>query len=523
MDSNDEAWTVFWCEHLSRVLLGQVAEGKREAYFRSLSERELPVPGGKRRRFSVRTWRRRWAQLRDAGVAGLVRRRRSDRGQPRRRHAPQLERAEQLKREQPRRSYRVIHRILRREFGQAVPRSTLYRHLKRVGATRRRLGISREKIRCRWTRDHSNALWVGDFEHGPVVLVGGVAVKTHLSAWIDCHSRYVVEARYYVRENLDILVDSLLRAWAHHGASRELYVDNAKIYHAGKLRLATTQLNIRLRHRPPRDPAAGGLIERFFQTLQGQLEAEIAAARLFSLEQLNAALKAWLSVEYHQQVHSETGQTPLERFRQANRFERCVALEEVMGFFHQRQRRRVDKDFIDVEVQKAFFKVDERLRGERVIVQWDPFQTDAALDEVQLYSLDGVYLGVGKKHHREKRAQQPEAAPPGPITPHYIDALLAEAAEDHLRQRRLGVDYHSARQQNRWSLSRFAGKFARLLGRRGGLSDLAAHELEALSAFHTRHDRVNEALLREAFSRAETKSIPLVLYHLQSLLAERND
>ena len=56
---------------------------------------------------------------------------------------------------------------------------------------------------------------------------GQEAVKTHLSAWIDCHSRYVVEARYYIRENLDILIDSLLRAWGKQGASRELYVDNA--------------------------------------------------------------------------------------------------------------------------------------------------------------------------------------------------------------------------------------------------------------------------------------------------------
>ena len=65
----------------------------------------------------------------------------------------------------------------------------------------------------------------------------GRSVKTHLSAWIDCHSRYIVEARYYVRENLDILLDSLLRAWGNHGASRELYVDNAKIYHAKALQL----------------------------------------------------------------------------------------------------------------------------------------------------------------------------------------------------------------------------------------------------------------------------------------------
>ena len=201
-----------------------------------------------------------------------------------------LERAVELKKEQPRRSDVVINRILKQEFGRGVPRSTLYRHLHREGATRRKLGVSQQKIRCRWTRDQAGALWVGDFEHGPPVLHEGRAVATRLSAWIDCHSRYVVEARYYLRENLDVLIDSLLRAWTHHGASRELYVDNAKIYHAKALKLACTQLNIKLLHRPPRDPAPGGLIERFFQTLQGQLEAEIRAARLLSLGDINRAL-----------------------------------------------------------------------------------------------------------------------------------------------------------------------------------------------------------------------------------------
>ena len=126
-------------------------------------------------------------------------------------------------------------------------------------------------------------MWVGDFEHGPVAVHQGRAIKTHLSAWIDCHSRYIVGARYYVRENLDILADSLLRAWGQHGASRELYVDNAKIYHAKALTLACAALNIRLLHRPPRDPPAGGLIERFFRTVQEQLEAEVRAAALLTL------------------------------------------------------------------------------------------------------------------------------------------------------------------------------------------------------------------------------------------------
>lgn len=311
MGCNKEDWAVFWCSLLSPVLPGEIPRGQRERYFHELSREERLLPNGQRRRISVRTLRRQWERLRKEGVAGLYRRGRSDRGKPRLRRAELVARAVELKKEQPRRSDKAINRVLQREFSKKVPRSTLSRHLRLQGATRRKLGVSSEKVRCRWTRDQPDALWVGDFEHGPLVVHQGQSVKTHLSAWIDCHSRYVVEARYYVRENLDILVDSLLRAWGKHGASRELYVDNAKIYHS------------------------------------------------------------------------------------------------------------------------------------------------------------------------------------------------------------------KARQRNAWPLSRFTAAFARLLGRKGGVSGLTAQEMEVLAAFHARHDRVTEGLLRAAFAQAPSSTIPEILFHLQSLLHER--
>ena len=219
---NDEDWAVFWCSLLSPLLLGEIPERRRERYFQKLCQEERRLPNGQRRRLSVRTLRRQWRRLKDGGVSGLYRRRRSDRGKPRKKHADLLARAVVLKKEQPRRSDKVLNRILKREFGRSLPRSTLYAHLRREGATRLKLGVSKQKIRCRWTRDQPGALWVGDFEHGPLVMHQGESCKTHLSAWIDCHSRYLVEGRYYVRENLDILADSLLRAWGNHGASREV-------------------------------------------------------------------------------------------------------------------------------------------------------------------------------------------------------------------------------------------------------------------------------------------------------------
>ncbi len=520
MGCNDEAWAVFWCSLLSPLLLEEIPHGKRERYFYQLSREERLLPNGKRRRLSVRTLRRKWQQLKKDGVPGLYRRRRSDRGKPRSRDADLLARAVELKKEQPRRSDQVINRILQKEFGRQVPRSTLYRHLRREGATRRKLGVSSEKVRCRWSRDEPGTLWVGDFEHGPLVMHQGRSIKTHLSAWIDCHSRYVVEARYYVREDLDILVDSLLRAWGNHGASRELYVDNAKIYHANALKLACAQMNIKLLHRPPRDPAPGGLIERFFQTCQGQLEAEVRAGNVLTLDQLNQVLAAWLQTAYHRQVHSQTGQAPHDRYGQDTRLVRQVDLAAVLSFFHQRVLRKVDEVFSDVRAGGLFFAVDPRLRGDRVIVQFDPF---SKLDEVQLYSPSDTYLGLGRRYNREPGShQQPGLQPSaGPITPHYLDALRADH-EALQQQQRGGIDYHSARQRNVWSLAGFAGTLARLLGRKGGVSTFNAQEMEILAAFHSRHDRVTESLLKQAFSQAESPTIPQILFHLQSLLHERN-
>ena len=112
MGRNDEDWAVFWCSLLSPVLLGEIPEAQRERYFQELSRQERRLPNGQRRCISVRTFRRQWRRLKDGGVPGLYRRRRSDRGKARKKHADLLARAVELKKEQPYRSDKVINRIL---------------------------------------------------------------------------------------------------------------------------------------------------------------------------------------------------------------------------------------------------------------------------------------------------------------------------------------------------------------------------------------------------------------------------
>ena len=70
---------------------------------------------------------------------------------------------------------------------------------------------------------------------------------------------------------------------------------------------------------------------------------------------------------------------------------RQVDLGAVLGFFHERAPRTVNEDFSDVRLDGRFFAVDPKLRGDRVIVEYDPF---SPLDEVLLYSQSGDLPGT---------------------------------------------------------------------------------------------------------------------------------
>ncbi len=519
MPDRQEQWAVFWCSLLGPLLYGEVPPEEAGRFLNQLAATEHVFPDGQRRRPSRATVWRKWKQYRDGGFEALFRKRRSDRGRPRKASPAMIAKAIELKTEQPYRSDVPLNQFLQSEFGRTIPKSTLYRHLKRAGATRLKLGISQRKVRRRWTRDHSNALWLGDFEDGPCVLVGDRAVPTHLSAFIDCHSRYVVEARYYLRENLDILIDSLLRAWSAHGASRELYLDNAKIYHANPLKAACFALNIRLIHRGVGDPPPGGLIERFFGTAQGQLESEVRADEILTLDRLNQALAAWLEVSYHQQPNSETGQSPLERYHQGQRFTRHVNVQEVLKYFLQRARRKVHPDFSDVQLGGLFFQVDPRLRGDCVEVRYDPF---VALETVLLYSLDGEYLGVGTRHQRQIAPDQPPKHPTPKPKHNYLD-LLIQKHEQALRDRHAGIDYQAvlAAAGRRWPFAEFVKQLASHLGRKGGMAAFTTDELESLQKVYQRLSCLDAPLLREACERATQLTIPEIVFVLQQLAHEK--
>lgn len=517
MKQKDEQWALFWCDLLRPVLFEEVEPEQIQDFLKELAGKETVFPGGRTGRPSLSTLRRKLNRYRTGGFDALARKDRKDRGHARSAPAQIIETAIELKKDQPKRSPTTINRFLKKLHGVVLSRSTLYRHLKDAGATRLKLGVVKNKVRKRWTRDHTHDLWLGDFEEGPYVLSGREVLPTYLSAFIDCHSRYIVEARYYLRQSLDILIDSLLRALAKHGAPSELYLDNAKVYHANGLKAACYRLRIRLRHRPARDPSPGGLIERFFETVQDRFEAEVRAQDAMTLDDLNRALSAWISVDYHNATHSETGHAPNDQYQTGLTVIRHVEMDQVLASFLRKVTRVVHKDFSDISLDKRLYRVDPRLRGDKVWVHYDPFSSS---DSVKIYSLKGQYQGSGLLHHRESAQPHLPTQTRGKPKHNLIDLLLREHQEQ-LAANIQGIDYRKIVSLRPWPFHAFVKVFARLLGKHEGISAFTAQELETLKKLYNQNLQLNESALTQAFARAPDKSFPHLIAELKQILHEK--
>jgi hypothetical protein len=156
--------------------------------------------------------------------------------------------------------------------------------------------------------------------------------------------------------------------------------------------------------------------------------------------------------------------------------------------------------------------VDQRFRGDRVEVRYDPFSSP---DAVLIYSLRGEYLGKGTLHHRDT-PELPSSPPQGKPKYNYLDLLVAQHDEE-IRARSQGIDFRKAVSAVSWPFPTFVKRLAQLLGRKGDLTSFTAAELETLQKLHARIPALTEPLLREAVESAPEKTLPCVLYQIQEL------
>ncbi|MCH6471181.1 DDE-type integrase/transposase/recombinase [Sinomonas terrae] len=335
-----------------------------------------------------------------------------------------------LKREAPSRTAAQVAAVLREHAGWAPSDRTLQRHFAAHGLNApASAGEGGHGVFGRFEAEGPNERWTGDALHGPVV-GGGKAI---LFAFIDDNTRLLTGYRWAHREDT-VRMEAALRAGiAARGIPRTVYVDNGSPFVDAQFLRALASLGIRLVHSRPGRPQGRGKIERYFRTVREQFLVEVGVGgQVEDLAELNRKFTAWVETVYHRRVHSETGQTPLERWEDgwARSAEHGITVAhaspaQLHEAFLWSAWRKVTKT-ATVSFEGNTYEVDPALAGRKVELVYDPF--DLARIEVRY---QGMPMGEALPHrirsHVHRKARPDEATPVEPAATGIDYLSLVEA------------------------------------------------------------------------------------------------
>ena len=394
-----------------------MAPGELKAYLERTASQTYHIPGSTKTKVGMRTLERYLSQYRKGEWDGIKPKGRTKKKNLRIPPAV-LQEAIRLRRQRPERSVEQIIFILE-ESGAVglgkIAASTLARHLKKAGASRKDLlkdGTGSHGHR-RFEAEDVHVLWQFDFQH-TLYLPDPKDLKKRkkaiLFAILDDYSRLIVHAQFYWDEKLPRMEDSLKKAILRHGIPEQFYCDNGAAFSSQHLVRICGKLGIHLSHSRPYRPAGRGKIERLFRFVDTSFKPEayqqIQDGRIATLEQLNQALASWIDGYYHERVHGSTKQPPRVRAAASKREPRRKTFAEITEIFLWEETRKVDKTGC-ISLDGNTYEVDLELCGERVLLRYDPFD----LSRIQVWH-DGrqwAYATVIDLSRPYDRRVKPEA------------------------------------------------------------------------------------------------------------------
>ena len=421
----------------------ELDEGKR---------RKMREEAAERNGISKRTLYRYEKGYREEGFEGL---RPAGRTKKRRQGLPEnferiMEQAVQLKREVPKRSVRQIIKILELE-GWAQPgvlkQSTMQRHLYDAGLGKRqmkRYAEKRETSSRRFCRPHRMELLQGDIKYGPDLrTTSGELVKTYLSSLIDDHSRYIVQSEFYDNQRQEIVEDTFHKAVLKSGKFDCAYLDNGAQYTTEHLGKACAKLGIRIVHAKPGACQSKGKIEKFHQKVD-QFMAEIRAAHVHCVEELNRRWKIFLEQEYQKEAHAgikeyyesygasvpACGITPEQEWMRDTRGLVFMDVSVVAEAFLHHETRRIDEAGC-FSLRGSRYEASAALANMEAEIAYDPMDMETVA--VRCRGTEALLA------HRMEIGAFSSKVPPVPMgmtgsvpeTSRLLDALEKKYKEDH--------------------------------------------------------------------------------------------
>jgi len=273
--------------------------------------------------------------------------------------------------------------------------------------------------------EYVNGLWHLDFHHGSrrVLRPGGRWVYPILLGVLDDHSRLCCHLQWYLVEGARELCHGLSQAFQKRDLPRSLLFDNGSAMIAQETEQGLARLGICCENTLPFSPYQNGKQESFWGQVEGRLLPMLEGVADLTLDQLNEVSQPWIELEYNRKVHSETEQTPLQRFLGSKTVgQTCPSTETLQLAFTKevkRTQRRSDGTFtlegIRFEVPSRFGHLPELwLR----YASWD--LSTVHLADPKTGAVLGRIYPVDKKKNadgrRAPRAGAPTAPPPPPAS-----------------------------------------------------------------------------------------------------------
>ena len=391
--------------------------GELKVTIQELAARHYEIPGSRNSRLSEKTIEAWYYTWRRGDIEALTPKQRSDRGQSK--LTPTVQEAIlAAKRENPRRSIRVIRRLLERRGTVArgeLSRSAIHRLLQAHGLSRITGSASEPEEHRAYVAEYAGDIWYGDVMHGPRVPMGGRMRKAYLVSLMDDASRLIAHSAFCPGETALDIEAVLKQAVLKRGLPVKLVIDNGPAYRAKTLQEICARLGIHLIYCRPYAPEGKGKLERWHRTFRDQFLSELDTSRLRDLSDLNARLWAWLETVYHCAPHSGLeGCTPLQRYQQDLPRMRTLGtlaarLDEL---FYHRVKRQVRRDGT-VSYQGERFEVPYELSGRSVRLVVDPHARNVlGVEDENGQSLGAATpLDAVANVQRKRRKPRPAEAP----------------------------------------------------------------------------------------------------------------
>ena len=286
--------------------------------------------------------------------------------------------------------------------------------------------------------EHVHALWHLDFHHGSHKILdpSGKWLTPLALGVLDDRSRLACHVQWYRTETTEDLVHGLSQAFQKRGLPRSLMTDNGAAMIAGETGQGLMRLGIVHHTTLPYSPYQNAKQEVFWAQLEGRLLAMIEGVEDLTLDLLNEATQAWVEMEYQCRVHSETGQTPIDRCLKGPDVSRpCPDSNALRLAFTTELRRTQRRSDGTITLDGRRFEIPARYRplGRLILryASWDlthVYLADERSGELlcRLFPLDKAKNADGRRRAIPPSGS-PDTAPPSGMAP-LLRQLMADYA-----------------------------------------------------------------------------------------------